>query len=517
MLGAITKYYYTIRDLKWIQIVYQIRYKLLKPRFKSLEYPGILNSLSFEIKTPSVPIVTNSSIFTFLNLEKTFGDKIDWAFKDFGLLWNYNLNYFDFLHQDDVDKDHKLDFISSFIEGEGANFDPYPTSVRLINWILLVSKNEVEDRKVIDSIYSQARHLSRFLEYHLLGNHLLENGFALLFAAYYLSEDRFYHKAKSIIHAELEEQILKDGAHFERSPMYHKIMLFRIMQTIDLIRKNGRFVDEQDLLETLENKAKMMLGWLTHMTFENGDFGRFNDSAGGIAVETAYLFELAQKLSIPIQHSPLSDSGYRKFRGTCFEGIMDVGSLEPKYIPGHAHADIAHFVVHYKKQPFIVDRGVSTYEKNEVRHNERSTNAHNTVVVAGHNQSNIWGGFRVAQKAEVCDFKEQMNETIVSHDGYKWLGANHERRFQWTSKCLTIKDRVSGVEDNVAYFHFYPTVELSKVGTRIMADDCKIEIAFARLITIEDYDYAVGFNKKVSGKRLCISFTDHLTTKLIFE
>lgn len=517
MLGVITKYYFTIRDLKWIQIVYQLRYKLFRPRIKSLEYKGILVSLSIKLKPPSTAISKGTSTFTFLNLRKEFKEKIDWGFEDYGLLWNYNLNYFDFLHQSDVGREDKIDMIRSFIASEKANYDPYPTSVRLINWILFVSENKEGEKKIVDSIYAQARHLLGFLEYHLLGNHLLENGFALLFAAYYFSDDRFYEKSKSILTKQLKEQVLTDGAHFELSPMYHSIIFFRVLQCISLIRSNSRFGSDGELEEFLKGQASKMLGWLKNMTFENGMSARFNDSTGGIAVGAKQLFDLAAELGLVIHNQPLSDSGYRKFRGGNYEVILDAGSLKPKYIPGHAHADIGHFVLHYNKKPFIVDTGISTYEKNERRQFERSTEAHNTVVVASESQSQMWGGFRVARKAEVIELKEGRTETIISHNGYKRLLASHRRTFIWDSKSIIVKDHVSGSRENKAYIHFYKGVNVSKDDIGITVDDCRIEIYNARSIKVEDYEYALGFNKRTTSRRLCVSFSKQLTTKLIFE
>ena len=47
-----------------------------------------------------------------------------------------------------------------------------------------------------------------------------------------------YSKAKNIIEEELEEQILTDGAHFELSPMYHQIILDRVLDCIFLVKEN---------------------------------------------------------------------------------------------------------------------------------------------------------------------------------------------------------------------------------------------------------------------------------------
>jgi uncharacterized heparinase superfamily protein len=95
------------------------------------------------------------------------------------------------------------------------------------------------------------------LEYHLLGNHLLENGFALLFAAVLFPESPLSRKAEEIIRAELGEQILADGAHFELSPMYHQIILDRLLESINILQSNNLF---SQLLPVLCDKASVMLG-----------------------------------------------------------------------------------------------------------------------------------------------------------------------------------------------------------------------------------------------------------------
>ena len=54
--------------------------------------------------------------FTFLNISHSFLDKIDWNFNQFGKLWTYNLNYFDFLNQENISKETGLLLIQDFIK-----------------------------------------------------------------------------------------------------------------------------------------------------------------------------------------------------------------------------------------------------------------------------------------------------------------------------------------------------------------------------------------------------------------
>ena len=80
----------------------------------------------------------------------------------------------------------------------------------------------------LKSLYEQALWLEKNIEYHLLANHYFKNGKALIFAGMYIAgqdAERWLKKGRQIIASELEEQILPDGGHFERSPMYHAMIL----------------------------------------------------------------------------------------------------------------------------------------------------------------------------------------------------------------------------------------------------------------------------------------------------
>ena len=84
--------------------------------------------------------------------------------------------------------------------------------------------------------------------------------------------------------------------------------------------------------------------------------------------------------------------------------FIDFGKIGPSYQPGHAHSDTFNFELIKNGNPFIVDTGVSTYEKNERRQIERSTSSHNTITIGDYEQSEVWGGFRVAKRAKILSF-----------------------------------------------------------------------------------------------------------------
>src|SRR5690606_36494790 len=75
-------------------------------------------------------------------------------------------------------------WIDGCAPGRGDGWKPYPTSLRVVNWIhaLLLLGDRIEEAaaaRIAASAAAQTAYLERRREYHLLGNHLLENAKAL--------------------------------------------------------------------------------------------------------------------------------------------------------------------------------------------------------------------------------------------------------------------------------------------------------------------------------------------------
>lgn len=439
--------------------------------------------------------------FTFLNLSKKFDSDIDWNYNEYGKLWTYNLTYFEYL-KDKSDLSLIYNFIEN-IEYINDGLEPFPISLRGISWIKFLTFNNIKDKKIDDNLYAQYDILLDNLEYHLLGNHLLENGFSLLFGAYYFEDEKLYITAKEILMAELKEQVLNDGAHFELTPMYHQIMLFRVLDCINLVQNNH--FKNQELLEFLKAKAAFMLGWLEVITFKNGDIPLLNDSANGIAPKTKELFEYASRLDIATKDIRLKESGYRKYSNEYYECVVDIGHIGPDYIPGHAHSDTFNFVVQKNNKAFIVDTGLSTYETNERRTKERSTVSHNTVEINNKDQSEVWGGFRVANRAKIILLNESQNTIEATHDGYKKENIFHTRKWIFEDDKIIVEDILNKEANAIARIHFHPDVTKEEILESIVADS-KIEFI--------SYKYAPEFNKLVDALAIEIKFIQNLKVEI---
>ena len=483
------------------------------PDIKSIKWENKLNSslcYSHKIKR-----------FTFLNIPHNFSNQIDWNYAEYGKLWTYNLNYFDFLNQENISKETGLQLIQDFIKNEDLLKDgkePYPISLRGINWVKFLSNNQVKDELINNTLYFHYCILFENLEYHLLANHLLENAFSLLFGAYYFQDEKLYNKSRDLLICELNEQVLKDGAHFELSPMYHQIILSRLLDGIQLIKLNSEWKID-DLLSFLETKASLMISWLCNITYKNGDIPMVNDATFNIAPNSKKILTYAKHLGINSQDIPLSDSGYRKINSNNYELLIDVGNVGPSYQPGHAHSDTFNFELIKEGNPVIVDTGISTYEKNAIRQYERATSSHNTVKIGSKDQTQVWGGFRVAKRAKITHLIEKPNLIEASHDGYLSDGYKHTRSFLWGEKHLILSDEINRSTSNKAkaYFHLHFSITKPLVdGNTIIIESLGVSIEFERAsnICIEEYQLSAGFNKKNLAYKIVVLFDQTLNTKI---
>ena len=515
----------TISYLKPVQVYYRVYYflrhkfigkkvgKKALPSFNSIVWE---NELYYENS-----YLYKDNSFVFLNLSHSFSDKIDWNYSLFGKLWTYNLNYFDYLNQENISKETGIILIKDYIKNDNLLLDgkePYPISLRGINWVKFLSKNKVNEEFIDSILYNHYYILLENIEYHLLGNHLLENAFSLLFGSFYFQDEKLYNKSKKILTAELNEQILADGSHFELSPMYHQIVLFRVLDSIQLIKLNGWKHD--DLLNLLEESSSKMLSWLRNVTFNNGDIPMVNDCAFQIAPSTKDLLNYGRSLGVNIKNMKLSDSGYRMFKNEKYELFMDIGEVGASYQPGHVHSDTFNFVLYSNSRPFIVDTGTSTYEKNDQRQLERSTSSHNTITIGDYDQTQVWGGFRVAKRAKIVSLKESLNLFSSSHNGYKNIGVIHNRKFMTNKDSITILDDLNRQEDyeQIAHFHFHPLIKNIVIkDSRVYVKNFNIEISFnGKNVSIEkeSYKYALGFNKTENAIKLKVVFESNLQTTI---
>lgn len=509
---------HTISHLKQKQIMFQIKSRLIKTRFQAKEYNGnVCTCKCF----PNILkcICYKNGVFSFINISSPF---TSWNDSSNGMLWAYNLNYMDWLQQEGIMFEECRIWIDRFIDEIPTNkvgMDPYPIALRGINWIKFISqyKKYITDERLKrwnDSLYSQYCLLEKKLEYHLLGNHLLEDAYSLFIAAIYFSDKGFYNKSVKILRKELNEQILNDGANFEQSPMYHCILLDRLLDCYNFSISNKRFENQDEITNLFRQKAVCMLGYLQSILYSDGTYPLFNDSAKGIAPEPKDLFDYARRLGIEWQPMAMKESGYRRMKSEFLEAFVDVGGITASYQPGHSHADTFNYELRVNGIPFIVDTGISTYNKTERRQYERGTSAHNTVSVKGKNSSEVWGGFRVGRRAKVFVKSDASKFVTAYHNGFDKLGI-HERTFSLDEKTFSIEDRFSGSCEAVSYIHLAEEVSVNEYSCNtVKTNIAEIHVEGADSVIVKDCMISDEYNKFKKSKVIEIRFKKQLKYKI---
>jgi uncharacterized heparinase superfamily protein len=402
--------------------------------------------------------------FHFLGRTGSIQQPSDWLQSGFGRLWQYNLHYFDWLKEQAAVERAADDeaWITRWIEDNdtrtGVGWEPYPTSVRIANWIIWLITIGISSPEILQSLAVQVRHLERNIEYHLLGNHILANAKALICAGAFFSgkeAERWLDKGLSLLTHELREQFFEDGGHFERSPMYHALLLEDLL---DLIGIGEAYPDIRSRISGLglRELAVRMVRWLRHVIHPDGELPYFNDCAFGIAAAPSALFEYAarRQISAPAFTRPriavLRDSGYATLSRSDLFCIFDCGRIGPDYLPGHAHAGTLSFELSVGEERIISNSGTSTYTPGHERHWERSTRAHSTIEIDGLDSAEIWASFRVGRKPNVGVIEVNSADTLdtvgCEHDGYAHLPGSpiHHRTVRMEDGTLRILDLVRG-------------------------------------------------------------------------
>lgn len=471
----------TVRYLRPVQVYGRIWFKLYRPNALPVATTDLRPTQNaWRAPARRQPSMLGPSTFCFLNESRDVDSASGWNHPDWDKLWLYHLHYFDDLNSRgaDVREVWHRALVECWIREnpppQGNGWEPYPLSLRIVNWIKWSMAGKCLDANTLHSLAVQARYLSRRLEWHLLGNHLFANAKALAFAGSFYAgsdADEWLSRGLTILRRELKNQILPDGGHFERSPMYHSIILEDLLDLINLGRAYEDAWSDPRLIEALTTAAERMRDWLDTCCHPDGQIALFNDAAFGMACAPRELHEYAYRLGlgprVRSEHKMVHrrESGYVRLQWGSAYVLIDVGEIGPDYLPGHAHADTLSFELSLFNHRVLVNSGTSHYGAGPERLRQRSTSAHNTVIVNGQNSSEVWSGFRVARRArpfglQLSDAGKNL-QVQCAHSGYQRLKGKpiHWRRWALGERELTVHDWIEGpCEAAVAAYHFHPDV-----------------------------------------------------------
>jgi uncharacterized heparinase superfamily protein len=458
--------------------------------------------------------------FTFLH-ERAGGDgAIDWRAPAASQLWRYHLHYFDFLPEA-IAAGEPWDTVAPVLHDWIAHnrlgaadardaWHSYVVSLRVANWIWAAAAAPAfaADAALRASLEAQILFVARNLETDVGGNHLLKNLKALAIAGCLLegaAAARLRERFVTAFTTDLRAQLRSDGGHYEQSPMYHAQVLVDSVEVVFALRLGGHAVPDP-----LRDAVAAMARFLRHACHPDGQVAQFGDSAFNMTpppaeIAAAAALALGEQWAPPVParhalaaarlgiagpardawpasvgdappapHFDLESSGlYVLDAGGRGRLLADAGPTCPDDLPAHAHADLFGFEISVGGARLIVDAGVSEYRPGPWRAYERSTRAHNTVMVDGVEQSECWGSFRVAERARVVAGAAiagaELRGFVARHDGYERLASpvRHTRQFVTVADAgWLIVDLLDGTGSHrwETFLHAHPDATVEAIG-----------------------------------------------------
>jgi len=336
-------------------------------------------------------------------------------------------------------------------------WNAFAISTRLSWWIrslVLVGDQLVPEfeRRMLVSICEQADHLSRHIEWDLRANHVMRDAVGLAWAGRFIrsAEARSWMKqATEIALDQVREQILDDGGHYERSPMYHIHVMEDVLSLATLL-------EDESARSEMRTAWRRMAEFIRHLRHPDGHIPLLNDGAHHAVCDATRMLELGRgflNVDVKDEHrsSEFQATGTPCWHGNPWTVFFDAGPVGPDFQPGHTHADSLTMECSFGPHRLFVDPGTFDYCTTDRRAYDRSTAAHNTVCIDETNSSEVWGIFRVGHRAYPLSVSTTISDDTAefhaSHNGYDRLPGRpiHSRSISVANNgSLSIRDSVSG-------------------------------------------------------------------------
>lgn len=428
----------------------------------------------------------------------------------------------------------------------GVNWTcPMEVAIRAINiiWgLYFFSVNGALEQsfvqKTIRLLYYHARHIEKNLEVVGSGansNHLLTNYLGLFYIGQFFPQfdrsSQWRLMGLNGLEKEILEQVFEDGADYECSTSYHRLVLEIFLSAHILTGKND-FQFSAEYIDRLKN----MLRFSETITPPSGMVPLFGDNDNGFIITLshndpashAHLLELGavafEREAVAFTEETLwyfganfikpvlpknrvrsrffLQSGYAVIRDESFHLVFAATSIAKCHLAGHKHNDNLSFTLEIDGIPFLVDPGSYCYTSDyKMRNKNRSIVSHNTVAVDGQEQNRYYVRklFYLLNdaKAKIDLWINTKDSIVVSgvHSGYSRLGDRIvHRRTIWADpprKSIRVLDEFDGITRDEHLFE-----------TRFVTPVAQVVVAKNNRITIQekvDCGISMNFESDVSG------------------
>jgi hypothetical protein len=393
--------------------------------------------------------------------------------------------------------------------GKGVNWTvPMEAALRGISLCLtmeLLWPFTTEEKPWLDQVTGSLWQHLRFIEAHSefsflrRSNHYLSNLVGLTTLSAYLrgrGTGRRLGKYARAVQREILLQTYADGGDYEASTGYHVLVAQMFLHSFVVQQRSGCVI-----APAFEGRLRQMFEWIASLAddawklphlgdCDNGRVELLNDDIaqtmlpvpGRHSLRVGCLCGLASYLlQIPVGDEAddavwfgLSTGGYagkpeqRPVSVMPESGIAVLRSGEASVIfcampnglrgkGSHTHCDKLSIIFRLGSEEVLCDSGSRCYTRSaELRYLDRSTRAHNTLMVDGADQNIVpsdpgllfWCGDE-AMVSRIALSEGGEMAARASHQGYSRIGIEHHRTVQLTQGSLLVLDELSGREKHL--------------------------------------------------------------------
>jgi hypothetical protein len=450
-------------------------------------------------------------------------------------------------------------------------------AIRAINIIWGINyyyynENETEFiRRAIRLLYYHGLHIEKNLEIVAVGantNHLISDYLGLFYLGLLIPDFDRAEKWREIgrrgLEAEILAQVNSDGADYESSTSYHRLVLEMFLSAFILGRLNSI-----EFSDTFKKRLYRMIKFSEAISGPSGLAPLIGDNDDGFIVKIS--------TNNPADHRPLIDigllmfgeripseipmseerlwylgpdslmpyksfklpesqlfkkSGYAVIKSSDFHLVFNAAGVPQGNFGGHKHNDLLSFTLEIDGIPYLVDPGTFCYSADfAMRNLSRSTLIHNTVTIDGREQNRFLPGklfYLVRDSVPKIHLWTNLEKSAVvsaTHNGYQRLddGIIHKRTLSVSlyTSTVHIKDEFTGNSGNI---HNYTLQFITPLRTVERIDDSIVTISKERFksliikassekladLQIESSEYFPHYGQKALANLIKYSYSGKL-------
>jgi Heparinase II/III-like protein/Heparinase II/III N-terminus len=428
----------------------------------------------------------------------------------------------------------------------------------------------LEEKPWLDQLTATLWQHLRFIEAHsefsflVRSNHYLSNIVGLTTLSAYLRGPgmrRRLRKSARAVQREVLVQTYADGGDGEASTGYHVLVAQMFLHSLLVQRRMGVVIAPE-----FETRLRLMFEWIDALADDAWKLPHLGDCDNGRvellfddieqtrlpagerhSLRVGSLIGLASHLlqmrpggheqdAVWFGHTKVAGPGKREQKPISLLpdsglAVLRVGRASivfcamPNGIHGkgsHTHCDKLSLVFRLGADEVFCDSGSRCYTRSaELRNQDRSTGAHNTLLIDGEDQNSLSSDprllFRCGNEAAVSTISSDGDETVrASHRGYSRIGIEHQRTVQLNESSLLVVDEVGGAGEHVIELRYIlgpawrassemmsgKTVSCVITGPRRMTLECESGSSLTLSLTPAEISREYGATIPVSSIRI---------------